>query len=560
MTGALTASIEFELKNRRRRVRWSMSDKLQFVARVRQAKARRTSATGPNALSEWQWWLPPAAISLILILLFVDPFIGDWDALDYTVNALQGHPSSMALGRNLFIFYNHALYVFAHAVFGLPPQRAYLLFKYAVVAQGPLAVVACWILARDFCHSYYEATVAAFLVALSPVLVLYSGQVMTDVPAMLLLTVALVIHLRGIQQQRVWLVIFGAALLGAGVNLRETVGFYVLWLVIAPFVCGWPRNRRGFLLVILSCLVFLAGASAPFLYWFLADPSYRAAWYGWRESMRVESALHPISVRTVWPWFVFFLASSPLVLITLPMAFVSEWRKHKLSPMLLLAAVGLFANLLLLLNYSTAIGWRYLSTGLPALVPLSSRYLVQLLTRRLGTAHRAFIASVGAIALIAVVLGMFLWPLRSSSVKVRAASKEYDRELAKLPRDAVMISGAQSVAVKYWRGIGAGEWDIIGPGAGWPTGQLDAVIAGYLNQGRRVFLDANPLWWQPCGWHVSEIAELVKIEKQFHFRQVTPKIYEIQPPSDPLANDYPHLEKLLPENRPDEVKRCFNAG
>jgi hypothetical protein len=511
-------------------------------------------------LPAWRWWLPPAALSLILILVFVDPFIGDWDALEYTVSALRGAPSSMALGRSLFIFYNHALYVVAHAVLNLPPERAYLLFKYTVVAQGPLLVIACWKLARDLSHSRYAATIAALLVTFSPVFLLYSGQVMTDVPALLLLTVALIIHLKGLQQRRVWLVIFGAALLGAGVNLRETAGFYVPWLVFAPFVCGWQPRRRGLLLVGLSCLIFLVFAGSSFAFWFLTDPSYRAAWYGWRESMRVESALHPTSLRTIWPWFAFFLATSPLVLITLPLAFVAEWRKHRLSPMLLLAAVGLFANLLLLLNYSTAIGWRYLSTGLPALVPLSSYYLVQSLTNRFGRERRAFIAAATAIALIAVLFGAYLWPMRSGTLKVRAAAKDYDRELMKLPRDAVTISGAQAVAVKYWRGIGAGEWDVIGPGAGWPGPQLGSVITGYLNQERRVFLDANPLWWQPCGWHVSEIVELVKIEKRFHFRRVAPTVFEIRPLHDPTATDQPFLENLLPENRPAEVKRCFNSG
>jgi hypothetical protein len=142
-------------------------------------------------------------------------------------------------------------------------------------------------------------------------------------------------------------------------------------------------------------------------------------------------------------------------------------------------------------------------------------------------------------------------------VKVRAGAKEYDRELLKLPRDAVMISGAQTVAVKYWRGIGSGEWDTIGPGAGWPGAQLGSVITGYMNQERRVFLDANPLWWQPCGWHVSELEELTRL--RFHFRRVAPTVYEIRPNDDPSATDQPHLENLLPENRPEEVKRCFNS-
>jgi len=537
-----------------------MSDKPQFAARAREAKAVRTSANGPALFSEWRWWLPPAAIALVFILVFVDPFIGDWDALEYTLNALHGTPSSMALGRGLFIFFNHALYVFAHAVFHLQPRHAYLLFKHVVVAQGPLAVIACWILTRDLSGSKYAATIAALLLTFSPVFVIYSGQVMTDVPALLLTTVALIVHLRGLQQRKVWLVILGAALLGAGVNLRETVGFYGPWLIFAPFVCGWRPNRRGLLLVVLSCMVFLIFAGSGFAYWFLSDPSYRSAWHGWRESMRVESALHPVSIRNVWPWLLFFLATSPLVLLALPMAFVSEWRRRRLSPILLLAAVGLFANLLLLLNYSTTIGWRYLSTGLPALLPLCSLYLFRSATRLLGTERRAFVSTAAVIALIGVSFGVYLWPIRSASVKVRAASKEYDQELKNVPRDAVMISGAQTVAVIYWRGIGAGEWEVIGPGAGWPQGRLEQTIADYLKSGRRVFLDADPRWWQPCGWHVSEINELVKIEPRFHFRRVAPTVYEVRPWNDPTATDQPHLESLLPDNRPEEVQKCFNSG
>src|SRR5258707_1046143 len=114
------------------------------------------------------------------------------------------------------------------------------------------------------------ATIAALLLTFSPVFVIYSGQVMTDVPALLLTTVALIVHLRGLQQRKVWLVILGAALLGAGVNLRETVGFYGPWLIFAPFVCGWRPNRRGLLLVVLSCVVFLIFAGSGFACWFLS--------------------------------------------------------------------------------------------------------------------------------------------------------------------------------------------------------------------------------------------------------------------------------------------------
>jgi len=276
--------------------------------------------------------------------------------------------------------------------------------------------------------------------------------------------------------------------------------------------------------------------------------------------MRAESALHPVSIRTVWPWFAFFLATSPLVLLTLPFALVAEWRRRKLSLLFLLAAVGLFANLLLLLNYSTAIGWRYLSTGMPALVPVTSYYMVKWLTTKFGNQRRGFITVTTAISLIAILSGVFLWSMRSSQVKVRTAAKDYDRELKSVPSNAVMISGAQTVAVIYWRGVGAGDWDVIGPGAGWPGPQTASVITSYLNQGRRVFIDTNPLWWQPCGWHVSEIEELARLETRFHFHQVAANIYEVRPVGDPQATDRPQLEILLPANRPDEVKRCFSSS
>ena len=192
--------------------------------------------------TSWPWWLPPALISLALTLYFTDPFIGDWDGIDYTILSLAGYPSSMALGRNLFIFGNHALYQLFHALFNVPPENAYLIFKYAVVAQAPLAVVACWILARDVTRSLYSATLAALFVVFSPIFVLYGGQVMTDVPSVLLLAVALIIHLRGIQQRRTSLLVIGAALMGLGVNLRETMGFYAVWLALAPFALGWKLS------------------------------------------------------------------------------------------------------------------------------------------------------------------------------------------------------------------------------------------------------------------------------------------------------------------------------
>ncbi|MBA3568014.1 MAG: glycosyltransferase family 39 protein [Pyrinomonadaceae bacterium] len=514
----------------------------------------------PSFWTAWFWWLPPALISVALTLYFTDPFIGDWDGIDYTILSLAGYPSSMGLGRNLFIFGNHTLYQAVHALFNVLPENAYLIFKYAVVAQVPLAVVACWILARDVSGSLYSATLAALFVVFSPIFILYGGQVMTDVPSVLLLAVALIIHLRGIQQRRTSLLVIGAALLGLGVNLRETMGFYAVWLALAPFALGWKLRRHELRLVALCLITFLFLAVGWFGYWFLTDSHYRTIWFGWSESMRQESARHPVSISNVVPYVMYFFISAPLVFLALPFAPIREWRQRKLSPLLLLGLMGLFADLLLFLNYSTAINWRYFLTGLPALAPLTADYLIRVPARLLGSARLALASCFAVLVGLGLVFGLLIRPVSQEFMERRAMSKEYRRQLVKVPHDAVMISGSQTIAVIYWKAIGAGEWETIGTGGGWPGDNLVPIIEEHLTQGRRVFIDADPRCWLPCGWQRHEIPVVVDLEKRFRFKRVTEPIYELRPATDTTATDAPDLKRLLPENRPEDTRKCPPGG
>jgi len=517
-------------------------------------------ASSKKFLGDYHYWLPPALFALILTVIYLNPFIGDWDGLDYTIFSLHGRPSSMALGRSLFTLFNFALYKIAHAIFNVQPDHAYLLFKYAVVVQTPLAVIACWLLARDLTGSQRSATVAALLIAVSPIMVIYGGQVMTDVPSILFTAAALVVHLRGVRQRRLWLILAGAALLGLGANLRETVGFYAPWLIISPFVAGWKYDRRTIGTIVSSLLIFAVIAVGPFAIWFAASPAYRADWYIWLHSTARESARHPIALANVRPFLIYFFLAAPLIFVALPFAIWKEWRARGWTLVLTACMVGLFATAMLFLNYSTTINWRYFLTGLPALAPIAGDYFMRIQTRRYANERRAFISAVIGIALIAAVMGFLIRPRSNEYLNRLALAKDYHERLRLIPRDAVVIAGAQTVAVTYWRGIGAGEWDWIGVGAGFPAGQLESKIDEHLKAGRRVFLDDDPRWWLPCSWHVSEIEELARVEPHFHFRKVSATIYEIRNLEDQSATDHPHLENLLPQNRPDEVKKCFDSG
>jgi len=369
-----------------------------------------SSITNPAVLKDfWRsylYWLPPALLGLALTLFYLNPFIGDWDALDYTIASLNGEPSPMALGRSLFTLFNFALYTFAHKVFGVGPENAYLLFKFAVVAQVPLAIVMCWILARDLTRSLLAATLAGLMIAISPVIVLYGSQVMTEVPSLWLLAAALIVHLRGLRSRRVGLVVAGAALLGLAVNLRETNAFYFPWLVSAPFLVGWKLDRRTIGTVASSLFAFILFAVGPFALWFALSAGYRAQWHVWFESGRSEAARHPLALSNLKPFFAYFFLVSPVVFVSLPFAFVNEWRRRGLTILLLAAGVGLFANAILILNYSTVINWRYFVTGLPAMAPLAANYLLSLGTLKLKSPRRA-VATITTLILVVALRWAF---------------------------------------------------------------------------------------------------------------------------------------------------------
>ena len=515
------------------------------------AAAPTTRTSDADALSlrhAWRWWLPPATLALLLAILFADPFAGDWDALDYTVSSVRGEPSSMLFGRMLFIFTNHAAYRFAHAAFGLQSDQAYLLFKYMVVAQSPFAVVACWTLARELSGSVRTATVAALMLAFSPFFVIYSGQAMTETPSLLLLSVALVVHVRGVRGRRAWQILAGAALLGLCVNVREPVGFFGVWLVCAPLCYGWRLRGRELLLTLAACVVFLVCALAPFAAWWLADVNgYRQAWHGWVESMRMESAVHPVSVRNLIPFFEFFLVAAPVALVVLPFAVRREWRERGWTPLLVMALVGLFVNVVLLANYSVVINGRYMLTGLPGIVPLAADYLLRRFGKRAHeNARRALVASCALVVSVALVVGSVIYVLARRTILNHGITKEYRARLAQLPPDAVVMAGGHTVSVNYYRGLGFGQWDIIGTGGGWPgEARLAQQIEWHLRSGHRVFVDVDPRLWSMDSWRAQETRALVNLRPRFRFRRATETIYEIRPPDDRAANDDPNFESLL---------------
>lgn len=500
-------------------------------------------------------------LTVSLVIFFRDPFIGDWDAVDYTVLAVRGAPSSMALGRTLFIGYNHALWRIAHSLFNLDPAHAYLLFQWAVIAQVPFALIACGKLAHAVTDSQRTALLATLLVGTTPVFVLYGGQVMTEIPALLLLSLALWLYWRGATNQRYGLLLASAALLGAGVNLRETTAFFGTWLLLAPLAARWQWRRREIITVLLAVITFLLCAFGPFVVMYGLDlGNFRMSWHGWLASMRMESAQHPVSWRNIGPFAGLFAVNAPLFLLAVP-ALKHEWQRYGFSPVLALGLTGVLATCLLVLNYSTTINARYVLTGLPALAPVISQWLLDFLTARPGNnPRRAFIWACILVCGLGLVRNAWLVRQQARLAPQRQAAKNYLTQLANVPDDAVIMAGGQTVAVTYYRDLGYGHWSVIGTGGGWPGAELVPLITRSLANGQRIFLDTDRRGWAVCGWPAAETRALPELARHFRFSRVNTTLYEIRWPTATDASDDPQLDNLLPENRPDELRRCFSLA
>jgi hypothetical protein len=261
--------------------------------------------------------------------------------------------------------------------------------------------------------------------------------------------------------------------------------------------------------------------------------------------MRSEEGAHPVSVRNFAPLLLFFFVAAPLALLALPAAARAEWRARRFSPLLALACVGLFANLMLVTHYSAVINGRYLLTGLPGVLPLAADYLVRRGAGRAGDRRRGFRRAAYASAISALALGAIFYAGSRQTLRHHGITKEYRARLALLPDDAVVLAGGQTVSVNYYRALGVGRWDVIGTGGGFPTAPLADVIENYLRAGRRVFLDVDSRLWFNDHWRGAETRAVAALGARFRFRRVSETVYEIRPADDAAARDEPDFQRLL---------------
>jgi len=480
--------------------------------------------------SDYQLWLPLMLVSWAVAYIFQDQFISDWDGFDYAAYTVQNVPSALGLGRALFLAYNHALWEIAHRWFGVPPEHAYLVLRYGVIAQSGPAVVGIYALYKELTAARLAALCGTLVMALSPLYIIYSGRGMSEIPAFLMLSWSLWWMLGSLRLGRGGQYLVAAALCGLSANLREFAVFYLPVVPLAAWVYG-VRWRLGVIAFGIAVLAALAGA----IFWSLYQPQYYIpSVINWYRLSAKEREVHPVTLRNLWFLAAYAYACSPAATLITPFTLTPKikqlWANQRLRPLLLFGIFGLLADLVLLANHDLALNPRYLLTGLIGLAAVSGWCLAEWIKRRSRW-------SAVAVAIVAMLTAMSLVGMRQylrGQEPVARAARDYITKLEGLPANAVFIVGSRTPLVNFYHTIGARpQWATIAPGSGWPDDQLGQVIDHYLAADRPIYVDFDENIW-PVGMreHSREAAGLEMIKRDYRLELAHDSLYRITRKTD----------------------------
>lgn len=476
---------------------------------------------GHNWIKDYFLWVPLALVAWRLAWKFQDPFISDWDGFDYTVQAVANLPTPLGLGRAIFLGYNHWLWAIAHNAFGVPVERAYLVFRYGVIAQSGLAIIGAYAAAKELIANRVAAVVAAAILVFSPFFTIYSGRVMSEIPGFLVFFWALWWMLRSLRLANRKQFLLAAFLFGLSVNLREFAVFYI-WTI--PLLARLYRFRwlDGLLGLALAC----AGAIAGFTFWALYSPDFYlpAVTTWWKLSAR-ERRIHNVTSANFWFLRTFAYQCSVAGTLIGPIAAIFLAFKRELRPLFVLSLAGLTAILVLMMNHDLSVNPRYLLTGLPGLALASGWGIAQLMNWRSDIAIGVLVIVAGLQAGVYTQLGKERYDQEWNA----RAGRAYLSRIGSLPANSVFIAGARTPLVNFYAGLKARPgWQAIQPGADWPDTHLAEVIDAHLAQGRPVFVDLDRDLWNPGARESSrEVIGLEMIRRKYELAPVNGSIFRI---------------------------------
>jgi hypothetical protein len=474
-----------------------------------------------NWKNDFYLWLPLACISWWLAWKYQDRFISDWDGFDYTASVIEGKYSVLGLGRALFLGYNHWLWKAAHRWLNWPPERAYLLLRYGVIAQTGIAITGVYALCKELSASKLSAFLGALIFVASPYFITYSGRAMSEIPGFLMLSWSLWWMLRSLRFGRFGRFLIAAFLIGLSANVREFAVFYFPFIALAGWVYGIKLRT-----IALALALTVLAATSGMIFWYLREGNlYLDAVTKWYRLSAEERRRFPVSINNLWFFARFTFISSAAVAMLSPLALVwlSAYRRVRL--LWLFGLCGLLADLVLLANHDLPVNPRYALTGLLGLAAVSGWCLSEMLKLR---PIRGAIIFLALIALTKATWNHEAKELYSAEWNANGALR-FIAKVEKLPWNSGFIVGQRSPLIHYFTAIGTQPyWRTISPGSGWPDDKLDKAIDDFFYAGRVVFVDFDPEIWQTGVRENSrEAAGLEMIRQRYELEHLSDQFYRI---------------------------------
>lgn len=489
-------------------------------------------------IHDFHIWLPLIVVSWWLAWKYQDRFISDWDGFDYTAYVVEGRPSALGLSRALFLGYNHLLWKLVSAWRHWPPEQAYLVIRYGVIAQSGPAILGIYALCKELTANRLAAFFGALIVAASPSYIIYSGRAMSEIPAFLMLSWALWWMLRSLRRGQIASFYAAAFLVGLSANIREFALFYFPFIPLAVWFYGL-KLRHGLAALALAGLAAFAGM----IFWTFYDGDlYWFAVKNWYRLSAQERRVHPVTFKNFEFLAQFAFNCSSAVAMLTPLALVWLGFNRRLRLLLLFGLCGLAADLALLLNHDLAVNPRYLLTGLLGLAAACGWCLAQLLRLR---PVRGALVLCGIIALTKASYNHEAQELYDAEWNARGALN-YLAKIEPLPWNSGFIVGSRSPLIHFYAGIGARPyWKAIASGAPWPDDKLGQVIDDFFYAGREVYVDFDPELWQPGARETSrEAAGLEMIRQCYELEPIGDQFYRIltkRPGANPPDSSNPGL-------------------
>lgn len=263
------------------------------------------------------------------------------------------------------------------------------------------------------------------------------------------------------------------------------------------------------------------------MFWYWYDRvHYVTAVVNWYKLSAKEREIHPVTRQNLWYLAKYAFDTSAIATLIGAPAIALRWARHKFDALFWLGAIGLAADLALLLNHDLAVNPRYLLMGLLGLALVSGWALATMWHERKALALPCLL---GLVVLTKGSYNIMAKELYDQNWGANAAKEYYDKQVGTLPWNAGFIVGARTPLINFYAGVGAHPyWNVIPPGSGWPDDKLAHVIEQYLLGGRRMYVDFDPQLWQTGERERNrEHAALAQIKQDFELEHIRAEFYRI---------------------------------